>query len=284
MTDLTELSEQALDYRAAYDAQLRARVAPGTEPVGPLVRRTRVAGPGFVGYRDLSGLDGAALDALIAAQRDHFAARGQAVEWKYHGHDLPADLPQRLAAAGFVPDEQETVLVGPVEALAATHPAVPKGVRLREITSRVDLERMAGMEEAVWGSDHGWLPEALEREIAGAGLPPAEGRGSDPCVVVVAEAEAEVEAEAGEGRMVSAAWIRFHQGTDFASLWGGSTLAAWRGRGIYRALVTYRARLAAQRGYRYLQVDATDDSRPILTRLGLVAVATTTPYVWRPTG
>jgi hypothetical protein len=37
-----------------------------------------------------------------------------------------------------------------------------------------------------------------------------------------------------------------------------------------------------QRGARLLQVDASDDSRPILERLGFVAVTTTTPYVWAP--
>lgn len=274
MTDLTELTPRAMAYRAAYDSQLRARVVPGAagyravEQVGPIVRRTRVAGPGFIGYRDLGGLEGPALDDFIAAQRDHFAALGHAVEWKHHGHDRPADLPRRLAAAGFVPDERETVLVGPVEALRASTPALPEGVRLREITSREDLARMAAMEEAVWGSDHGWLPDALAREIAGPG---------DPCVVVVAETDA-----ADGGEMLCAAWVRFHDGTDFASLWGGSTLPAWRGRGIYRATVAHRARLPAARGHRYIQVDATDDSRPILTRLGLVAVATTTSYVWQP--
>mgnify|MGYP003439031175 CR=1 FL=1 len=42
-----------------------------------------------------------------------------------------------------------------------------------------------------------------------------------------------------------------------------------------------RAALAAARGYRYLQVDASDDSRPILERLGFVALGTTTPFIHR---
>jgi GNAT superfamily N-acetyltransferase len=71
-------------------------------------------------------------------------------------------------------------------------------------------------------------------------------------------------------------------GTAFATLWGGSTLPAWRGRGIYRALVSHRARLADARGFSLLQVDASDDSRPILERLGLEAITTTTPYVYTP--
>jgi len=53
----------------------------------------------------------------------------------------------------------------------------------------------------------------------------------------------------------------------------------WRGRGVYRALVAHRARVAAERGYRYLQVDASDESRPILERLGFHPLTTTTPYV-----
>ena len=75
---------------------------------------------GFLTYRDLGGLVGAELDALIARQRDLFAARGQEVEWKLHGHDLPADLAQRLVAHGFVPQERETVLIGPIAPIAAS--------------------------------------------------------------------------------------------------------------------------------------------------------------------
>ncbi|MGW5362427.1 hypothetical protein [Actinopolymorpha pittospori] len=82
--------------------------------------------------------------------------------------------------------------------------------------------------------------------------------------------------------MVSVAWLRVTEGTEFAGLWGGSTLVGWRGRGIYRALVARRAHLAVERGIRYLRVDASPDSAPILRRLGLLAVATTTPYVWNP--
>ena len=72
------------------------------------------------------------------------------------------------------------------------------------------------------------------------------------------------------------------RGTEFATLWGGATLPEWRRRGIYRATVAYRANLAARAGFRYLETDASDESRPILERLGFTAVTTTTPYVWSP--
>ena len=42
----------------------------------------------------------------------------------------------------------------------------------------------------------------------------------------------------------------------------------------------HRARVAAERGSRYLQVDASDHSRPILERLGFGVLGVTVPYVW----
>ncbi|WP_217239510.1 GNAT family N-acetyltransferase [Streptomyces sp. AC555_RSS877] len=233
------------------------------EQDGPLLR---IVGQfrGFVsGPRDL-GVDGDALDRLIARQRDFFAGRGEAVEWKTRAHDIPADLTDRLRAAGFVPEERETVLVGRAADMAGHAPALPDGVTLRRVTADADMRRIAAMESAVWEDDWNWLAEDLIGRVAAA---------PDEIAVYVAEADGEV---------VCAAWLAFRAGTGFASLWGGSTLAAWRRKGIYRALVAERARLAAARDVTYLHVDASDDSAPILRRLGFHAVTTTTPYVWSP--
>ena len=57
------------------------------------------------------------------------------------------------------------------------------------------------------------------------------------------------------------------------------TLPEYRGRGLYRATVAKRAELARERGYRWLYSDALPTSRPILERLGFVAITTTTPFV-----
>ncbi len=79
---------------------------------------------------------------------------------------------------------------------------------------------------------------------------------------------------------ISAGRVEFPEDSDFASLWGGGTLPDWRGRGVFRSLVAYRARLARERGYRYLQVDASADSSPILRRLGFAELARTTPFIY----
>lgn len=255
---------------AAYDAQMRGvpPVRPtGTwyEQDGPLVR---IVGQfrGFVTAPQDPGVRGADLDALIARQRDYFAARGEAVEWKVRGHDAPADLPERLSAAGFVPEEQETVLIGSADDLAASSAGRPlaDGIAVRRTTAEDDLHRVGAMLSTVWGMDMTWLGTDLLGRIEAA---------PDQIAVLVAEDGDEI---------VSAAWLVHRPGTQFAGLWGGSTLPTHRGRGIYHALVAARARLAAERGVTHLQVDASDDSAPILRRLGFRAVTTTTPYVWTP--
>lgn len=265
---MTDLDARGL--RDAYDNQIRPEL-PDPLPAGVTVDRDgplyRVLGldqRGFLTYRNLGGLAGAELDALIARQVEFFRTRGEGVEWKLAGHDEPADLADRLRAAGFVPEDLETVLVGPVAALAAAVPVLPEGVRLREVTAHDDLARIGAMEEAVWHEDRGHLVTGLAKEIE-----------ADPRSITV------VVAEAGD-TVVSAGWVRYQRGTGFASFWGGSTLPEWRRKGIYRALVAYRARLAEQRGRTLVQVDCSADSRPILERLGLVAVTTTTPYVYTP--
>jgi GNAT superfamily N-acetyltransferase len=264
--------EDAAALLEAYQAQLRTHVHdPLPEGVqvewdGPVQRTTGLGGRGWILYRDLGGLEGGELDELIARQVAFFADRGQEFEWKLHGHDLPADLPERLLAAGFVPEEPETVVIARVAEIAA-EPVLPEGVAIREVVDREHMERIAELERAVYGrgEDYGWMDElAAEREADPEGLR-----------FFVAEAD---------DLAVSAAWARFPSGTEFVTYWGGATLPDWRGRGIYRALVAHRANLAAQCGRRYVEVDASDDSNPILQRLGFVPVTTTTPYVWSPDG
>ena len=260
----------AAELLSLYDAQLRA-VVPDPLPEGrrverdgPVSRFTGYGNGGGIEYRHLDGIEGAELDELIARQVNVFADRGEAFEWKLHGHDRPADLSERLIAQGFVPEDLETVVIAPVAEVAGDV-SLPDGVSVREVRERADLERIGAMEEAIWHDGRtGWLADSLQAEQV-----------ADPHAITIVVAEAASE-------FVCAGWVRFVSGTDFATLWGGGTLPGWRRRGIYRALVVHRANLAADRGVRYLQVDASSESRPILERSGFIAVTTTTPFVWTP--
>ena len=151
---------------AVYDQQMR-----GLEPRPPAGVRYEQDGPllrgvgGHRGYicgpRDI-GVTGAELDRLIARQRDYFAGRGEAVGWQTRVHDEPADLTARLHAAGFVPQEERTVLIGLTAELATT-PVLPGGVVLRWVTADDDMHRIAVLQSVVW---------LIQLGRPSAGLPP----------------------------------------------------------------------------------------------------------------
>ena len=189
---------------SAYDLQLRGKAPDplpagvGVEQDGPLVRVLYPRGGGFIEYRDLGGLEGGDLDALIARQVRVFSERAEEFEWKLHAHDRPADLADRLLAAGFVPEELETVVIAPV-ARVAGDVRLPEGVSLREIASHADLKLIAAMEQAIWQDDRGWLVDNLEAEQA-----------ADPDALTIVVAEA-------DGAVVCAGWVRFARGTEFAT-------------------------------------------------------------------
>ncbi|WGP13640.1 GNAT family N-acetyltransferase [Streptomyces sp. SH5] len=258
------------EIRDLFDRELREHARPDgpgvrVERSGPLVRQ--VGGPddwnGVVWSEP--GLDAEGADAAIAAQIAHWGGLGhEEFEWKLYSHDGPADLGERLRAAGFAAEPPETLLVAPVESLTGlpgAHP--PAGVELRVVTDAAGVELMALAHERAFGTDAGRLRHQVLTRLEQA---------PDDFVALVASAD---------GEPVSSARMELYPGTAFAGLWGGGTVAEWRGRGVYRALVAYRARIAAERGYRFLQVDATDMSAPILARLGFTALGTTTPYVYR---
>lgn len=250
----------------AYDAQLRPAEV-GMFPAGTTVERDgpvmRVVGShaGFVASPQSIDLTDVELASLIERQRAFFASRGEALEWKTRGHDLPASIPSLLEAAGFAPEDTETVMACLAES-CATEPPLPDGVQLVDVASRSDVEAVAAMESSIWDEDRSWLVSELGSRVADGSVS-----------MVAAQAD---------GRTVSAAWIVWVPGTEFAYLAGGGTVPAWRRRGVYRALVARRAREAVRREVRYLAVDASDTSRPVLERLGFESLTTTTPYVWAP--
>jgi len=204
-------------------------------------------------------------DAAIARQRDFFRERGQRVEWKTYRYDEPADLGDRLAAAGFVPEELEALILGDAERVAVDV-ELPPGVRVRDVEDgpdlQRDLDRIADLHDLVWPGTR-WITMRFGEEMRAR---PDLVRG---CLVE----------ESPHGPVLCASWLRLVEGSDFAGLWGGATHPEWRRRGLYRATVAHRARLALDRGYRYLRVDASPHSRPILERAGLWQVSTTTPFV-----
>jgi GNAT superfamily N-acetyltransferase len=252
---------------AAFNAQIRRNTRPDgsgslVEAGRGVVRWVTVDGRGWSGiiWSDLGEADA---DGVIAEQVAYFRDRGEKFEWKLYDYDRPPDLARRLLAAGFTAEDEEALMVAEAAAVAA-EVRLPAGVRLLPVTDEAGVGLLIDVHERVFGTDHSQLRASLLAQLRDA-----------------PEVTAMVVAMAG-GEPVCSARAEFLPGTDFATLWGGGTLPGWRGRGIYRALVAYRAQLAVARGYRYLEVDAMPPSRPILERLGFTRLARTTPHVWDP--
>jgi GNAT superfamily N-acetyltransferase len=243
-----------------YDREMRLTPEPvpgvTAERVGPVVRSV-----GTENYVIWSDLNTSNARAVVAEQAAFFRSRGVEAEWKLFGHDRPDDLPAILAAEGFVPEEPETLVVFDLaEGTPGSEPG--SGVTVRPVSNGEELR-------AAWEANR----KAFEDPD-----PPSVERWremwKDPAqVLFVAYAD---------GVAVSSGRLTLPPARSFAGLYGGGTVAEFRHRGIYRALVRARATMARERGYRYLTVDARETSRPILERLGFEPLTTTRPWILRP--
>lgn len=218
--------------------------------------------PSWVIY---SRLDGADVDAVIAGEIARFQALGQPFEWKHFDHDRPADLHERLVAAGFERGEDEQLLV-----LDLGTETLPDWLSEPDLSTVRDggvelVDDLVHVAEVVWPEHTSWVRTSLATEL------------------VQAPGDTRIFAAYHDGRPVAAAWTRRTPGSPFLGLFGGATLPEARGRGHYRALVAARARHARAIGADVLWVDAGPMSAPVLMRLGFVRLAVTTPFNWRPT-
>jgi ribosomal protein S18 acetylase RimI-like enzyme len=255
------------DLLLAYDRQLRTgaetQSAIAVTRFGSLRLATFAGGRGFVTYPHLYGAEAEHLPQLVAQVLDHYRQDPEVtrIEWKTRGHDGIPELHERLLANGFKPEEPESIMIGRAQLLDVDVP-LPAGVTLHQVRDADDVRAMAVMQDTVFKSTiaHETVLALLRRLAL-----------DDGTELWVAEAR---------GKIVAAGRLEPVAGTDFAGLWGGATLEAWRGQGIYRALTAARARSALAAGKTLIHSDSTEYSRPILERSGFVKVSTTTPYLW----
>lgn len=215
----------------------------------------------FIIYSDLTAANA---DQVIQEQlrwyKEH--VNGSGLEWKTYDHDTPPDLPQRLIAHGFAASEREALLVLDLENCPDIY-LQPVTADVRQITAAGQFREVADIQTAVYGEDFGWLTKQINENIAAQ---------PDYWRIYMAYVD-HVPA--------CAAWISFPPKSQFAGLWGGATLKEYRKMGLYTAVVAVRAQEALRRGYRFLTVDASDMSRPILEKRGFQLLTYTTPFTWR---
>lgn len=201
-------------------------------------------------------------DAVIAEEIRFFQEIGQDFEWKAHDHDQPPDLKARLARHGFDIGDAEAIMVLDIEQTPDSL-LQPIQADVRQITDPDGLAPLRQMLETVWNEDFTGLFTRLESDLR-----------DNPDYLSMFAVYV-------DDAPVSVAWAGFLPGNTFAGLWGGSTLAAYRGRGFYRALLAARLRAAREKNCRFLTVDAGPMSRPILLRLGFEQISTAYACIWR---
>lgn len=247
---------------ALYDEEQRINVTfPGVrkESRPHVIRYISDAGDQhFILYSRLGGAD---VDAVIVKEQAYFGPLGE-VEWKVYAHDWPADLRDRLADHGFEIGEPEAIMVLDLEEASSREPVhLSADVVVRQLEAASQLADVQRVEEAVWEEDFSWMSETLAADFA---VP-------DYLSVYVAYVDEQP---------ACAGWIVFHPNSQFASLWGGSTVPEHRGRGLYTTLLAMRVQEAAARGYRFLTIDASPMSQPIAARRGFRLLTTAWPCTW----
>jgi GNAT superfamily N-acetyltransferase len=202
-------------------------------------------------------------ETIVESEIDYFSKLQRSFEWKVYSHDEPADLLGRLRQRGFKIGAEEALMVldlGEIPAvLMAPH---PEGVTVRPIKREREIDYFIQLETKIWGESF------TTREFL-------RFNESDPLRRDVAFIAHVNEKPVGMARVTASSQ------SQFAGLWGGSVLHQFRGRGVYRALLSARIDRAKELdSTRYLRVDALPTSRPILQKYGFSRVGSTWPAVW----
>ena len=256
---------------AAFDRQIRRRPEPQPgfevellDDPAPVLRMTAAGGArpwgGGVFWCDL---DESTADAAIAAALDDFAAARPRVRVEALRRTTGRPTcPTGCARAGFQPDEEEALIVGEVAVVArpaARRHRSPRASRCAGCATdpegaAADWQGINELSRAVWdedgtGDERAPSPPSIAADPAGTSmwLAVADGRHGGL---------------RGAGQLPRAAPTSRRCGAAAPS-------RPYRRPRHLQALVSRRADEAAERGFRFLQVDASPDSRPILERLGL---------------
>jgi hypothetical protein len=216
-------------------------------------------GEGVIIY---SQLDETNVEDTIREQVSYFESIGQGFEWKVYDYDKPSYLKERLGSYGFIVEEVEAIMVLDLEEA----PEILWQPALHNVQRILYPEKIADVltvEEQVWEKDYSWLGHYLGGALS---------KYPEQMSVYVTYID---------GQPVSTAWTYFPKHSQFASLWGGSTVSSFRKQGLYTALLAVRAQEAKARQVGYLTVDASPMSRPILEKFGFVRIAYSYPCKWK---
>ena len=211
-----------------------------------------------------SNLNEANADAIIEREIAYFDRIGHPFEWKVYDHDQPADLRQRLLDHGFTNREQDAIMVLDLHRAPDFLRQPDPAVDVRRLTRPDQLDDVTYVLDQVWPDENSdWL-----HEVIGANM-----RDHPDFTHIFVAYVADKPACCG--------WVSFHENSQFASLWGGSTVAEHRQKRLYTAVTAARVQTAIQRGYRFLTIDASPMNEPIAASRGFQLLTYAHACHWR---
>lgn len=199
------------------------------------VYRTRAAGDRLA----------AVIDEVAALHRD-FGSR-----WTVTDTVDTAELETRLDAAGYAVAHAHDARVAAVDGFT---PRAASDAEVRRVSDSDTLRDCWRVNELAFNNSGDYRDEDLDVELA-------------ECAADDARVQRYVAYLDGEP--VSSGGMNLYPELGFAFLWGGGTVAAARGRGIYSAVVAARVARAAERGIAFAGLYArVDSSSPIVGAQG----------------
>jgi len=244
-----------------YDKDLRLRIIypeAQKEITNDVVRFARQApGRNFVTF---TFANEQGLDRVIDSSLAHFAPMDQPFTWKVYEHDRLPSLKSKLEAHGFNSDGGDPVMVLELNNASVDKP-IPATAEIRRITTGDGLKDVVSVLDQVYGGNNDWVYDRLGLHLAIPGY-------------------LSLYAAYTKGKPASIAWTCFPHG-HFATLFGGTTLAEYRGRGMYTSLLLTRLKEIRERGYRFAVVETGPMSRPIVEKYGFKQLTTVWDYEWQ---
>lgn len=251
---------------ALYDREQRIDIEyPGLqkEVAGGVVRFTGPADHDSGNFVLFSRFADKHADDAISEQISHYRSQHLSFEWKVYEHDSPPDLRERLIIQGFRPRDRDVVMVMNVRD-AQPRLLRPPHVDVRRLTDIAELPYLTSVLSQVYGIDFGYLERLLGDDLR-----------QRPYFSSIYMAYA-------EGDLAGVGWIQFPVRSQFASLWGGTVLPEYRGRGIYRALLAVRLQEAIRRGYGLLTIEAPRSCRGLSEKFGFQLLTFAHSCLWQP--
>ena len=245
-----------------YDKDLRLHVnypEARKEITNDVVRFIRKApGMNFVSF---TFADCSKLDRVINKEVGYLAPMRQPFTWKVYEHDCLPVMGNALLANGFAGDnDPAAVMVLDVNQVPAPRFEAAKA-EVRRITDRDGLKDIVRVLDGVYGGHNEWVYERMGMHLQIPGY-------------------LSMYAAYVDGNPASIAWTYF-PGRNFATLFGGTTLAEFRNRGLYTSLLHLRIKEIRERGYPFAVVEAGPMSKPIVAKHGFQHLTTVYDYEWQ---